>query len=151
MSKIITEPTGDLQSRMHSSANKLAGYSRSEVLALMRDGAKVIAEQLVAADIPIQSRRFRPDVGSVQIDMAVIEGKVSRPEPAMQLQFEVEGGLGITLNIKLMEFVADPAGYVKDLFSHLGPMRRNVLKMRTNRRESNSRLYEAMTKGAANV
>jgi len=150
MSKIITEPNGDLQRRMQRTASKLAGLSREEVLSIMRDSARAIAEELVKQGIPIETQRFRPDVGPIQIDMIVIEEKVTKPEPGMRLQFEVEGGMGVTLTIKLLEFLKDPAQYVRDLFSQLGPMRRNVLRMRTNKRERNSRFYDALTKGAAN-
>ena len=150
MSKIITEPDGDLQRRMGRTAHKLAGLTHDEVLSIMRDSAKSIAEELVAQGIPLETKRFRPDVGPIQIDMIVIEETVTKPEPAFRLQFEVEGGMGITLTIKLLEFLKDPAQYVRDLFTQLGPMRRNMLRMRTQKQELNSRIYDALTKGAAN-
>lgn len=150
MSQIITEPNGDLQRRMQRTAHKLGGLSHDEVLSIMRDSAKAIADELVGQGIPVESKRFRPDVGPVQIDMIVIQEKPTRPEPAFRLQFEAEGGMGITLTIKLLEFLKDPAAYVRDLFEHLGPMRRNVLRLRTNKREINARIYDALTTGAAN-
>lgn len=151
MSQIITDAPGDLQGRVNSTALKVAGLSHTQIMGLMRDSARAVAEQLVEAGIPIKSERFRPDVGPVQIDMIVIEEKVTRPEPAMRLQFEVSGGMGVTFNIKLLEFIKDPASYVKDLFKQLGPMRRNVQRMRQNKREISNRMYHALTQGAANV
>lgn len=151
MSQIITEPTSDQQRRMQRTAHKLGGLSRDEVPSIMRDSAKAIADELIRAGIPIESPRFRPDVGPVQIDMIVIEEKVTHPEPAMRLQFEAEGGLGITLNIKLLEFIRDPEAYVRDLFEHLGPMRRNVLRLCRQKRDADEAIYQALTQGAANA
>lgn len=151
MSEIITTPQAEDSRRAQRTVARLSGMSRAEVEAMMRDGARMIAEALVQHGIPKPSRRFRPDVGPVQIDMIVISEKVSQPEPGMRLQFEVEGNMGVTFNIKLLEFVRDPAGYVRDLFEHLGPMRRNVQRMRTNKRELNARIYGALTQGGAHA
>ncbi|MGM0858652.1 MAG: hypothetical protein ACQEW0_16465 [Pseudomonadota bacterium] len=150
MSQTISETDSALQRRMHVTARRLAGMTHEQVLDSMRNGAQAVAEHLNEQGIPIKSRRFRPDVGPVQIDMIVIEETVTKPEPAMRLQFEVEGGMGVTLNIKLLEFIKDPAAYVRDIMQQLGPMRRNVVRLRNNKRELNSRMYEALTQGAAN-
>lgn len=150
MSEIITSPTGEDGRRATRTASRLAGMSRTQVEQLMRDGARMIAEALVQHGIPQPSRRFRPDVGAVQIDMIVISEKVSQPEPGMRLQFEVEGNMGVTFNIKLLEFVRDPAAYVRDLFEHLAPMRRNMLRMRRHKRDADTAIYRALTQGAAN-
>lgn len=151
MSEIITTPRAEDGRRAQRTVARLSGMSRAEVEAMMRDGARTIAEALNERGIPTPSRRFRPDVGPVQIDMIVISEKVSQPEPGMRLQFEVEGSMGVTFNIKLLEFAKDPAGYVRDLFEQLPPMRRNVQRMRTNKREINARIYDALTQGAANA
>lgn len=151
MSDIITTPGEDDSRRAARTAGRLAGMTHTQVEQLMRDGARMIAEALVQHGIPQPSRRFRPDVGPVQIDMIVISEKVSRPEPGMRLQFEVEGNMGVTFNIKLLEFVRDPAAYVRDLVEHLAPMRRNVQRMRTHKRELNARIYDALTQGGAHA
>lgn len=82
--------------------------------------------------------------------MIIIEEKVSTPEPGMRLQFDVEGGMGVTFTIKLLEFLQDPKGYVTDLFTQLGPMRRNIQRMRTHKRAADAAIYRALTQGAAN-
>lgn len=129
---------------------KLSGVrSVDEMNDLMRDVAKALAEQMVADDIPIKSRRFRPDVGPVQIDLAFIEEVPSRPEPLIRLQFEVEGNMGVDLKIKLVEFLEDPKRYVQHLFTHLAPMRRNVLRLRERRRNLDASIYQSL-QGAAN-
>lgn len=150
MPQIDTAPDADTQRRAQRTASKLAGLTHREVEALMRDGAKAIAETLIEAGIPIDTPRFRPDVGPVQIDMIIIEEKVTQPQPGMRLQFDVDGGMGVTLTIKLIEFIKDPEAYVRDLFTQLGPMRRNVLRLRRHKRDANDAIYRALTEGAAN-
>lgn len=147
MPEIITTPDGDISRRAGNTAYRLNGMTRAEVTELMRDAARTIAEQLIEAGIPTASERFRPDVGPVQIDMIVIEERVTRPEPGMRLQFEVEGDMGVTLNIKLLEFAADPAGYIRDLFAQLAPMRRNVMRLRRNKQDANRAIYRAIGGG----
>ena len=144
------ETDAQLNQRMHVTARRLAGLTHEQVMDTMRNSAQAVAEHLNAQGIPIKSKRFRPDVGPVQIDMIVISEKVSKPEPAFKLQFEIEGGMGVTFTIKLLEFIKDPAEYMRDLLQQLAPMRRNVLRMRTQKREINSRIYDALTQGAAN-
>lgn len=144
-----TAPDGDLQRRTQRTAHRLTGMTYDEVAAVMRDSAKAVAEQLVEQGIPVDTGRFRPDVGPVQVDMIVIQEKISNPEPGMRLQFDIEASMGVTLTIKLLEFLKDPAQYVRDLFEQLGPMRRNVLRMRAEKRDRNSKLYDALTKGGA--
>ncbi|NWO10168.1 hypothetical protein HLV40_07125 [Chromohalobacter salexigens] len=148
MSQIYTAPNSDTARRAQRTAHKLGGLSHDEVLSIMRDSAQAVANELVQQGLPIQSKRFRPDVGPVQIDMIVIEEKVTKPEPAFRLQFEAEGDLGVTLTIKLLEFIKDPGDYIRGLLEQLGPMRRNVMRMRTDKRELNSRIYDALTGGA---
>ncbi|WP_163557577.1 hypothetical protein [Halomonas sp. NO4] len=115
---------------------------------VMRTIGRALAEQLAEADIPIKSRRFRPDVGHVQIDNCIAEEKVTKPHPVVRLQFEVDGGMGIDLKVKVVDFLTDPAGYTRDLFAHLGPMRRNVLRLRQEKRELNNAFYKALTEGS---
>jgi len=151
MPQIDTAPTGDTQRRAQRTASRLAGLTHRDVEKLMRDGARMIAEQLVQHGVPEPSRRFRPDVGPVQIDMIVIEEKVTQPQPGMRLQFEIEGGMGVTINIKLVEFIKDPTAYVRDLFEHLGPMRRNVLRLRRHKRDASEAIYRALTQRGTNA
>lgn len=147
---IHSAPNSSQQQRARTAALRLAGLQGRDVEALARDAAMGIAQELVKHGIPIPSKKIRPDVGNVQIDMIIIEEKVSAPEPGMRLQFDVEGGMGVTFNVKLLEFLDDPAGYVTDLFKQLGPMRRNVQRMRSHKRAADAAIYRALTQGAAN-
>lgn len=135
--------------RAFRTAARLAGVRSVDQLEdLMRDIGKTIANELMRADIPVETPRFRPDVGHVQIDNCIVTERVTKPHPVIRLQFEVAGHMGVDFKIKLVEFLQDPAGYVRDLFAHLGPMRRNTLKMREHKRQVNDAVYRATT-GAA--
>lgn len=149
MTQLIDTAGQALNRRMVKTANRFAGMTREQVLDSMRGCAKAVAEHLQSQNIPANTGRWRPDCGPVQIDMVVIEEKVSKPEPAFRLQFDIEGGMGVTLNIKLLEFVRDPKAYMAELMTQLGPMRRNVQRMRSNKRAINDRMYDALTKGVA--
>lgn len=129
-------------------AHRLTGMSRQQVMDLMRDAARQISEQLVEAGIPVQSKRNRPDVGPVQIDMIVIQEKPTKPEPGMRLSFDIENDMGVTLNIKFLEFMEDPGAYTRNLFSQLAPMRRNMERRRRNHKAANNAIYKALTEGA---
>lgn len=148
---IHSAPDSLKQQRSHTAALRLAGLQSRDIEKFARDAAMGIAQELMKHGIPIPTKRFRPDVGNVQIDMVIIEERVSTPEPGIRLQFEAEGSMGVTFNVKLLEFLEDPAGYVTDLFTQLGPMRRNVQRMRTNKRAADAAIYQALTKGAANA
>ncbi|WP_427030900.1 hypothetical protein [Halomonas sp. H2] len=147
---IHSAPDSTQQQRANTAVLRLAGLQSRDIEKLARDSAMGIAQELMKYGIPIPTKRFRPDVGYVQIDMVIIEEKVSTPEPGMRLQFEVEGNMGVTFNVKLLEFLDDPAGYITDLFKQLGPMRRNVQRMRTHKRAADAAIYRAITQGAAN-
>ena len=145
---IYSAPDSSQQQRANTAALRLAGLQSRDIEKLARDSAMGIAQELMKHQIPIPSKKIRPDVGNVQIDMIIIEEKVSTPEP--RLQFDVEGGMGVTFTIKLLEFLQDPKGYVTDLFTQLGPMRRNVQRMRSHKRAADAAIYRALTQGAAN-
>lgn len=147
---IYSAPDSSLQQRARTAALRLSGLQGREIEKFARDAAMGIAQELMNHSIPIPTKRFRPDVGHVQIDMILIEEKVTTPEPGMRLQFEVEGNMGVTFNVKLLEFLDDPAGYITDLFKQIGPMRRNVQRMRTHKRAADAAIYRALTQGAAN-
>lgn len=131
-------------------AYQLTGMSGDQIMAFMRDAARRIADELIKAEIPVESKRHRPDVGPIQIDMVVIQEKVSKPEPGMRLAFDIEGEMGVTLMIKLFELLEDPDEYVRNLFAQLGPMRRNMARRRRDTRAANEAIHKALTKGAQN-
>lgn len=148
---INTKPDSSQQQRARTAALRLSGLQSRDIEKFARDAAMGIAQELMKYGIPIPSKRFRPDVGYVQIDMVIIEEKVSTPEPGIHLQFEVEGNMGVTFNVKLLEFLQDPKGYITDLFTQLGPMRRNVQRMRTHKRAADAAIYRTLTQGATNA
>jgi hypothetical protein len=88
-------------------------------------------------------------VDNIQIDPIVIEARVTQPKQGVRLQFEVLGGFGVSLNIKIGEFESDPVGYLKDLFGQLHPMMRNAQKLRDKKRIENQAMYDFLTKGVA--
>lgn len=94
---IYSAPDSSQQQRANTAALRLAGLQSRDIEKLARDSAMGIAQELMKHKIPIPSKKIRPDVGNVQIDMIIIEEKVSTPEPGMRLQFDVEGGMGSTL------------------------------------------------------
>lgn len=149
MTQPITIPSARDQVRAGRTAFKLTGMTHDQVKALMRDSAKQIAELLIAHDIPIASKRHRPDVGPVQIDMIVVQERITHPEPGFRLAFDIEGDLGVTFTVKLLELLEDPAGYTRNLLQQLGPMRRNMMRRRRDTQELNRRLYQAVTEGAS--
>jgi hypothetical protein len=80
--------------------------------------------------------------------MIVIQEKPSKPEPGMRLVFDIEGNMGVTLTIKFLEFLEDPGGYTKNLFSQLPPMQRNMSRRRRDHTNANRAIYKALTEGA---
>ncbi|MDT8895646.1 hypothetical protein RSO41_13390 [Halomonas sp. I1] len=148
MSQILTSPDAGAQRRAGNTAFDLTGKTQEQVQQMMRDAAQSIAEMLNQHGIPLETGRWRPDVGPVQIDMIVIEERVTKPEPGMRLQFDTQGSMGVTLNVKLREFADDPSGYVRDLFAQLAPMRRNIMRLRRNKQDATKAIYSRLTGGA---
>ena len=134
--------------RAGRTAYRLTGMSHDQVVATMRDYGRQIAEELTRHGIPVPSKRHRPDVGHVQIDTIVIQEKVSHPEPGIRIAFDVEGDLGVTFTVKLLELLEDPAEYLRNLLNQLGPMRRNMMRRRRDRKALDAAFYKALTQGA---
>ena len=123
--------------------------SSKPVSLTQREIAVVVAQAVAKTGLPIPGGKFRNDVDHIQIDPIVIEARVTQPHPGVRLQFEVIGGFGISLNVKIQEFESDPVGYMKDLFGQLHPMMRNAQKLRDKKRIENQAMYDFLTKGAA--
>jgi hypothetical protein len=123
--------------------------SNKPVSLTQREIAVVVAQAVAKAALPIPSGKFRNDVDHIQIDPIVIEAKVTQPKPGIRLQFEVEGGYGVTLNVTLKEFEASPVAYLQDLFKQLHPMLRNCQRLRNNKRLMNQAMYDILTEGVA--
>jgi hypothetical protein len=123
-------------------SNKPVSFTQREI-------AVVIAQAVAKTGLPIPGGKFRNDVDHIQIDPIVIEARVTQPKQGVRLQFEVLGGFGISLNVKIQEFESDPAGYLKDLFGQLHPVMRNAQKLRDKKRIENQAMYDFLTKGDA--
>ena len=123
--------------------------SNKPVSLTQREIAVVVAQSVAKTGLPIPGGKFRNDVDHIQIDPIVIEARVTQPKQGVRLQFEVLGGFGVSLNIKIGEFESDPVGYLKDLFGQLHPMMRNAQKLRDKKRIENQAMYDFLTKGVA--
>ena len=123
-------------------SNKPVSFTQREI-------AVVIAQAVAKTGLPIPGGKFRNDVDDIQVDPIVIEARVTQPKQGVRLQFEVLGGFGVSLNIKIGEFESDPVGYLKDLFGQLHPMMRNAQKLRDKKRIENQAMYDFLTKGVA--
>ena len=123
-------------------SNKPVSFTQREI-------AVVIAQAVAKTGLPIPGGKFRNDVDHIQVDPIVIEARVTQPKQGVRLQFEVLGGFGVSLNVKIQEFESDPVGYLKDLFGQLHPMMRNAQKLRDKKRIENQAMYDFLTKGVA--
>ena len=123
-------------------SNKPVSFTQREI-------AVVIAQAVAKTGLPITGGKFRNDVDHIQIDPIVIESRVTQPHPGVRLQFEVTGGYGVSLHVKIGEFESDPVGYLRDLFKQLHPMMRNAQKLRDKKRIENQAMYDFLTKGVA--
>lgn len=140
-----------MQSRDQAQAGnrtfKLTGMTHAQVTDFMRDMGRQVAEEVTKHNIAIPSKKHRPDVGYCQIDLGVVRERVSQPEPIVQVAFDIEGDMGVTLKLKLMDFLEDPENYLRDIFQQLGPMRRNVARRRRHTQDANAAIYRAITEG----
>ena len=122
---------------------------KSTVDLTQREIAVMVARAISRAGLPVPSGRFRNDIDGIQIDPIVIEKRVTEREPGVRLQFVTKDEFGITLNVNLREFQANPTAYLHDIFEHIHPMLRNGGKMRKRQQIINQAMYEIMTEEAA--
>lgn len=115
-----------------------------------REVAVAVAQAIAQTGLPKPSTRFRDDLHHIQIDPIIIEERVTDRRPGVQLQFEAEGEFGVKLNVDLTEFAKNPGEYLGDLFSHLKPMLRNGIRLRHDKQAMNAKIYDILTRGAAN-
>lgn len=114
-----------------------------------REIAVLFAQTIAKSGLPVPSDKYRNDVDYIQIDPIIIEVKVTKPRMGVRLQFMTKGDFGVSLNIDLDQFEADPKGYTVDLFENLGRMLRDSDRLRCNKRFESASLYDMLTKGAA--
>ena len=113
-----------------------------------REVAVNVAEAINQTGLPTPSRHVRNDAGFIQIDPIIIEHRVTNREPGVRLHFVTGENFGVTLNINLREFAADPESYLHDLFEHIRPMLRNTQKLRMRKNALDQAMYEVMRETA---
>ncbi|EIY2512148.1 hypothetical protein ACUHOO_000789 [Pseudomonas aeruginosa] len=107
--------------------------------------ADIIARQVVPFAVP--GSRLRKDIGNVQVGGPVIIKEVSGEVPAVLLAFEMEGEYGVELQVKLPEFAADPAAYIRDLLENLRGIRYSADRRRLGRQAEIAAVYEGLPNG----
>lgn len=122
--------------------------TNTRITMTQRDVAVAVAKAVASSGLPVPSKRIRNDVDWVQIDPIIIEYKVTKRRPGVQLKFDVAEEYGFTLNVDLKLFEEDPQGYLHDLFQHIHPMLRNSKKLRRNRKLIGEAMYEILTEEA---
>ncbi|WP_110647600.1 hypothetical protein [Salinicola peritrichatus] len=95
-------------------------------------------------DIAVAHPDIRKDIGNVQVDFGYAHWGATKHDPICRLTFRLPHNLGADMNIKLADFRADPAGYTRDLLDHLGPMFRNVQRLRVKKQAATDAIYRAM-------
>ncbi|MDH0796438.1 MULTISPECIES: hypothetical protein [Pseudomonas] len=114
----------------------------------MTIGWKQIADVIarLVAPMAVQSLQLRRDIGLVQVDAVEIK-EPDGAYPAIRVQFEMAEALGVTLNIKLAEFTADPVPYMQGMLLHLRDMEHSAKLRRAGRQAEINVVYEAITHG----
>lgn len=106
--------------------------------------ADVIAR--LVAPLTVQSFQLRRDIGLVQVDAVEIK-EPDGGHPAVRVQFEMAHDLGVTLNVKLAEFAADPVNYMQDLLANLRKLEHGAKLRRSGRLAEIKNVHEAMIHG----
>lgn len=114
-----------------------------------REVAVMVARAISRSGLPVPSGRFRNDIDGIQIDPIIIEKRVTEREPGVRLQFATKDEFGVTLNVNLREFQANPTAYLHDIFEHIHPMLRNGGRRRKRQQIIDQAMYEIMTEEAA--
>lgn len=113
-----------------------------------RQVAEYFAKEVQRIAVP--SRRVRPDIGDVQVDMFKQTHGATKEHHFVRLKFDVEGNRGVELNVRLDQFAADPAGYARDILGQLAPILRDTMRLRERRKQTDQIVYDYLTQGAAN-
>lgn len=103
--------------------------------------ANFIAGKL--AEIAVPSTRLRQDIGPIQVDrINLVEN--NEAHPALQFKFDVAEGMGLEIRVKLAEFAASPAAYIRDLLENLQGIRHAALQRRAGRQAEVDAVYSLM-------
>ncbi len=109
--------------------------------------AAFVAGKLASLAVP--SPRLRQDIGAIQIDRGIIVENYEE-HPTVRLQFDTAAGMGVELNVRLAEFAADPAAYMRDLLDNLQGIQHAAQLRRGGRQAEIEAMHEHITllKGA---
>lgn len=107
--------------------------------------ANFIASKLAVLAVPSPS--VRADIGPVQVDNVLLVEHFEE-HPAIRFRFELPGGFGAEVRVKLAEFAAGPATYMRDLLEHLQGIRHAAMQRRAGRMAEVSAVYAQMNGGA---
>lgn len=106
-----------------------------------RQVASFIASKLAPLAVP--SHQVRNDVANIQVDpVLVVENHDEHP--AIQFKFDVADGMGLEVRVKLAEFAANPAGYMRELMESVQGIRIAALQRRNDRRAEVAQVYRQM-------
>ncbi|SEJ46619.1 hypothetical protein SAMN05216201_10982 [Pseudomonas linyingensis] len=96
------------------------------------------------APLAVPSPRLRPDIGAIQIDRGIIVEHYEE-HPTVRLQFDTAAGMGVELNVRLAEFAADPATYMRDLLENLQGIQHAAQLRRAGRQTEIEAMHEHIT------
>jgi hypothetical protein len=103
--------------------------------------ATFIASKLAALAVP--SPGVRADIGPVQVDKVLLVEHFDE-HPAIRFRFEMAGGFGAEVSVKLAEFGASPSAYMRDLLENLQGIRHAAHQRRAGRMAEVSAVYSQM-------
>lgn len=109
--------------------------------------ASFIASKL--AELAVPSHSVRADIGPVQVDSVLLVESFEE-HPAIRFRFEIPGGFGAEIRVKLSEFAAAPATYMRDMMENLQGIRHAAMQRRAGRMSEVAAVYSQM-KGGAHV
>ncbi|WP_347506191.1 hypothetical protein [Pseudomonas anguilliseptica] len=79
----------------------------------------------------------------MQVDQVVLIENHDE-HPAIQFNFDVAEGMGLEVRVKLAEFAANPATYMRDLLESLQGIRLAALQRRAGRQDEIAAVYRQM-------
>lgn len=110
-----------------------------------RQVADFIARKLGALAQPAD--KLRNDISNVQVDqISLLENYTV--VPAIQFKFEIAGGFGMEVRVRIHEFAANPKQYMADLLENMAGIHHAAMQRRTGHQAAVSAVYSQI-KGAA--
>lgn len=73
-------------------------------------------------EVAVPSSTLRKDIGDIQVDPVIIIENYEEI-PAIRLEFEMDGGFGMEVKVRVKDFVANPQAYMRDVFENVNGIR----------------------------